>query len=46
MSRHAVNPPAFEEAVTKHLAGKENQFNYAQMVETFLDFQRFVKWTA
>lgn len=46
MSRQAVNPPAFEEAVYKHLAGKENQFNYAQMVETFLDFQRFVKWTA
>lgn len=45
MERQAHNPSAFEAAVYKHLEGKEEQFNYQQMVETFLDFQRFVKWT-
>ncbi len=38
------NPPAFEAAVREHLRGTESQFNYEQMLLTFLDNSRFHRW--
>lgn len=40
------NPPAFEEAVRAHLAPDRAQFNYTQMLHTFLSVDRFRTWAA
>ena len=40
------NPAAFEAAIHEHLAGKEQQFNYAALLHTFLDVDRFHRWAA
>lgn len=38
------NPPAFDDAVRAYLADKREQFNYEQMLLTFLDNDRFHRW--
>jgi SAM-dependent methyltransferase len=38
------NPAAFEEAVRAHLEPAREQFNYAQMLHTFLSVERFELW--
>lgn len=38
------NPAAFEEAVRAHLEPLRGQFNYAQMLDTFLSTERFHAW--
>lgn len=38
------NPPAFETAVREHLEPVRNQFNYDQMLHTFLSTDRFERW--
>ena len=38
------NPPAFEEAVRAHLEPVRSQFNYDQMLHTFLSVERFRVW--
>lgn len=39
-----ANPPAFEEAVRAYLEPSRAQFNYEQMLHTFLSVQRFRQW--
>ena len=38
------NPPDFEEAVRAHLEPVRTQFNYEQMLHTFLSVERFRAW--
>lgn len=38
------NPPAFEDAVRAHLEPARSQFNYEQMLHTFLSNERFHRW--
>lgn len=38
------NPPAFETAVREHLEPVRGQFNYEQMLHTFLSTERFQRW--
>jgi SAM-dependent methyltransferase len=40
------NPPAFEAAVREYLAPSQGQFNYEQMLHTFLSAARFRQWAA
>jgi len=40
------NPPAFEAAVREYLAPSREQFNYEQMLLTFLSVDRFRQWAA
>jgi SAM-dependent methyltransferase len=40
------NPVAFEEAVRAYLEPSREQFNYEQMLLTFLSVDRFHQWTA
>lgn len=40
------NPPAFEQAVKDYLEPSRAQFNYAQMLHTFLSNDRFHQWAA
>ena len=40
------NPPAFEAAVRAYLEPVRTQFNYAQMLHTFLSVDRFRTWAA
>jgi SAM-dependent methyltransferase len=40
------NPPEFEAAVRTHLEPARSQFNYAQMLHTFLSVDRFRQWAA
>ena len=39
------NPPAFVAAVHDHLADAREQFNYEALLHTFLDNERFHRWT-
>ncbi len=39
------NPPAFVAAVHDHLADARDQFNYEALLHTFLDNERFHRWT-
>lgn len=39
-----ANPPAFETAVREHLEPVRSQFNYQQMLHTFLSTERFQQW--
>lgn len=38
------NPAAFTEAVLAHLEDARDQFNYEQMLHTFLSVERFERW--
>jgi SAM-dependent methyltransferase len=38
------NPEAFTEAVLAHLEDAKGQFNYEQMLHTFLSVERFERW--
>jgi len=40
------NPPAFEAAVREYLEPSKDQFNYEQMLLTFLSVDRFRQWAA
>lgn len=40
-----TNPPEFEAAVAAYLRGAEGQFNYDALQHTFLDVDRFRRWT-
>lgn len=40
------NPPAFEAAVREYLEPSKGQFNYEQMLLTFLSVDRFRQWAA
>lgn len=40
------NPPAFEAAVREYLEPSREQFNYEQMLLTFLSVDRFRQWAA
>lgn len=39
------NPPAFEDAIRDYLAPYRQQFNHDAMLHTFLDNERFHRWT-
>lgn len=39
-----TNPPAFEAAVREYLEPVRSQFNYEQMLHTFLSTERFQRW--
>lgn len=41
---HTPNPPAFEAAVRAYLEPAREQFNYDQMLLTFLSVDRFRRW--
>ncbi|MEX2221065.1 MAG: class I SAM-dependent methyltransferase [Candidatus Rokuibacteriota bacterium] len=44
--RQTPNPQAFEDAVRTYLEPSREQFNYAQMLHTFLSTDRFHQWAA
>jgi len=44
MLHHSCNNPAFTEAVENYLSLQKNQFNYQNLVTSFMEIERFYAW--